>query len=147
MRPIYVRPDFTICSTFYVFCGGTTFHWNGSIRSALSMLGRAIMPSRHRTMVDHCSKVRWHNDQSESGSYRTCGIDTKNMEGQGYDGAAAISRHANGVQKHICERYSSTVCVHCASHSLNLCLLKVGQVPEIRKTVTLMHEIPVFYCD
>ena len=51
---------------------------------------------------------------------RECHIDTNNMVGQGYDGAAAMSGHINGVQKHIREQCPSAVYVHCASHSLNL---------------------------
>ena len=65
------------------------------------------------------------------------------MVGQGYDGAAVMSGH---IQKHIREQCPSAVYVHCASHSLDLCLQKAGQVPDIRKVVTVMHELAVFYC-
>ena len=75
-----------------------------------------------------------------------CHIDTNNMVGQGYDGTAAMSGHINGVQKHIREQCPSAVYVHCVSHSLNLCLLKAGEVPDIRKAVTVIHELAVFYC-
>lgn len=70
------------------------------------------------------------------------------MVGQGYDGAAAISGHINGVKKHIREQCPSAVYVHCAPYSLYLylCLLKAGQVPNIRKAVTVMHELAVFHC-
>ncbi|KAJ8017779.1 52 kDa repressor of the inhibitor of the protein kinase [Holothuria leucospilota] len=69
------------------------------------------------------------------------------MVGQGYDGAAAMSGHKNGVQKHIQDECPSAVYTHCVSHSLNLCLMKAGEVPDINKAVTLMHEIAVFYND
>ena len=72
------------------------------------------------------------------------GLDKANMVGQGYDGAAAMSGERNGVQRHITEKCPSAVYVHCASHSLNLCLSKAAEVPEIRVAVTLMHEIAVF---
>ena len=75
------------------------------------------------------------------------GLDKANMVGQGYDGAAAMSGERNGVQRHIMEKCPSAVYVHCASHSLNLCLAKAAEVPEIRAAVTLMHEIAVFYTD
>ena len=77
---------------------------------------------------------------------RECHIDTNNMVGQGYDGAAAMSGHMNGVQKHIREQCPSAVYVHCASHPLNLCLLKASQVPDIRKALTVMHELAGLYC-
>ena len=37
--------------------------------------------------------------------------------------------------------------VHCISHCLNLCLIKAGQVTGIKKAVTLMNEIAIFYHD
>ena len=74
---------------------------------------------------------------------RECHIDTNNMVGQGYDGAAVMSGH---IQKHIREQCPSAVYVHCASHPLNLCLLKASQVPDIRKALTVMHELAGLYC-
>ena len=75
------------------------------------------------------------------------GIPVSGMVGQGYDGAAAMSGHKSGVQKHIRERCPAAMYVHCISHCLNLCLMKAGQVTGIKKAVTLMHEIAVFYQD
>ena len=37
--------------------------------------------------------------------------------------------------------------VHFISHCLNLCLIKAGQVTEIKKAVTLMNKIAIFYHD
>jgi len=37
--------------------------------------------------------------------------------------------------------------VHCVSHCLNLCLMEAGQVTGIKKAVTLMNKIVVFYHD
>lgn len=42
--------------------------------------------------------------------------------GQGYDGAAAMSGHLNGVQAKIREEYPRALYVHCSPHSLNLAL-------------------------
>jgi len=69
------------------------------------------------------------------------------MVGQGYDGAAAMSGDRNGVQWHIMNECLSAVYVYCAAHSLNLCLTKAAEVPEIRAAVTLMHEIAIFFTD
>jgi hypothetical protein len=38
--------------------------------------------------------------------------------GQGYDGAAAMSGHLNGVQAKIREHYPKALYVHCSAHSL-----------------------------
>jgi len=75
------------------------------------------------------------------------GVDLAYMVGQGYDGAAAMSGDKNGVQKHIAEKCPSALYVHCAAHSLNLCLMKAADVPEIRAALTLMNSTAVFYKD
>lgn len=41
----------------------------------------------------------------------------------------------------------AAIYVHCAAHSLNLCLVKASKQREIRAAITLMHEIAVFYRD
>ena len=73
------------------------------------------------------------------------GIPFSGMLGQGYDGAAVMSGHKSGVQKHIREKCPAAIYVHCISYCINLCLIKAGQVTGIKKAVTLMHEIAVFY--
>jgi Domain of unknown function (DUF4371) len=77
----------------------------------------------------------------------TAGLNKHDMVGQGYDGAAAMSGQHNGVQKFVSADCPSAVYVHCAAHSLNLCLSKAAEVPEIRAAVTIMHEIAIFYTD
>ena len=77
----------------------------------------------------------------------TVSIPVSYMVGQGYDGAAVMSGCKNGVQKHIRDKYSTAMYVHCISHCLNLCLMKAGQVTGIKKAVTVINEISVFYHD
>jgi len=77
----------------------------------------------------------------------TLGVDLAYMVGQGYDAAAAMSGDKNGVQKHIAAKCPSALYVHCATHSLNLCLTKAADVPEIRAAVTPMNSVAVFYQD
>ena len=62
------------------------------------------------------------------------GIPFSGLVGQGYDGAAAMSGHKSGVQKHIREKCPAAMYVHCKSHCLNLCLMKAGQVTGIKKS-------------
>jgi len=78
---------------------------------------------------------------------RDAGLDIHQLVGQGYDGASAMSGVKNGVQKHVMDECPSAAYVHCASHSLNLCLSKAAEVQPIRVAVTLMNDIAVFYCD
>ena len=73
------------------------------------------------------------------------GIPVDSMVGQDFDGAAAMSGQKNGVQKHIRDKCPAAIYVHCMSPCLNLCLMKAGQVMGIKKAVTAMHEIAVFF--
>ena len=43
-----------------------------------------------------------------------------NCCGQGYDRAAAVSGHINGLSVHICKINSKAIYTHCHSHHLNL---------------------------
>ena len=72
-------------------------------------------------------------------------IDISRMVGQGYDGAAAMSGCDNGVQKHISGECPAASYGHCASHALNLCLVKAGTVREIQAAVTTMADITTFF--
>ena len=77
----------------------------------------------------------------------TAGIPVSYMDGQCYDGAAAMSGCKNGVQEHIRDKYPTAMYVHCISYCLNLCLMKAGQISGIKKAVTLMNKIAIFYHD
>ena len=54
------------------------------------------------------------------GGLITLGLDIRNCRGQGYDGAAAVSGHINGLSAHICKINSKAVYRHCHSHRLYL---------------------------
>ena len=69
------------------------------------------------------------------------------MIGQGYDGAAAMSGHKNGVQKFVQDQAPTATYVHCMSHSLNLCLEKSCNNREIQSVITAMRETITFFRD
>ena len=75
------------------------------------------------------------------------GVDSTNTVGQGYDGATVMSGKNNSVQKHTRDTIPTATYVHCSSHVLNLCLAKAASVPPIRSTVTVTHEVAVFFTD
>ncbi|KAH8032940.1 hypothetical protein HPB51_003894 [Rhipicephalus microplus] len=56
-------------------------------------------------------------------SLRSHGFDLNLLCGQGYDGAASMSGHLNGVQAFIRQTASKALYVHISAHSLNLALL------------------------
>ena len=76
---------------------------------------------------------------------RENGVDIGRMVGQGYDGTAVMSGCANGVQKHISDQCPAATYGHCASHALNLCLVKAGTVRQIQATVATMADITTLF--
>ena len=48
------------------------------------------------------------------------GLNIRNCRGQGYDGAAAVSGHINGLSAHICKINNKAIHAICHSHHLNL---------------------------
>lgn len=49
----------------------------------------------------------------------------KKLIGQGYDGAAVMAGHLNGLQAKVREKYPLALFVHCSAHRLNLVLMQV----------------------
>lgn len=72
---------------------------------------------------------------------KNLGLDLNMLRGQGYDGAANMSGRHNGVQAIIRQLYPSAIYVHCASHTLNLCLNTASKILEIRNTFATISEI------
>ena len=48
------------------------------------------------------------------------GLDIRNGRGQGYNGAAAVYGHINGLYVHICKINNKVIYTHYHSHCLNL---------------------------
>lgn len=60
------------------------------------------------------------------------GLDVKNLVGQGYDGASAMSGALRGAQAIVRQRYPKALYVHCSSHCFNLALSEGCSVAEVR---------------
>ena len=63
------------------------------------------------------------------------GLSLSELRGQGYDGTSTMSGHKSGVEARIREKQPKAVYTHCASHSLNLVIVKSCSVPEIRNCI------------
>ncbi len=48
------------------------------------------------------------------------------LRGQAYDGAGAMAGQTKGVAARIRAKYSKSCFSHCASHRLNLCIVKIN---------------------
>jgi Domain of unknown function (DUF4371) len=77
---------------------------------------------------------------------RRAGLDTNNLVGLGYDGAAAMSREFGGVQaefKRVCGPHA--IYVHCVAHAFNLTLVKASDVPAIRNALGVVSTVATFF--
>ncbi|KAK4874632.1 hypothetical protein RN001_013992 [Aquatica leii] len=77
-------------------------------------------------------------------SLKNLDIDCNNMVGQGYDGAAVKKGALNGVQAIIRKSFPRALFVHCSSHSLNLALCHLYNVPSIRNCIETVKAIGNF---
>jgi len=73
------------------------------------------------------------------------GINMHGLIGQGYDGAAAMGGHLNGVRTAIQEQYPEALYVHCAAHSLNLALSKSCSIPLVRNSLGTVRVVAKFF--
>uniref|UniRef100_H3A841 DUF4371 domain-containing protein n=1 Tax=Latimeria chalumnae TaxID=7897 RepID=H3A841_LATCH len=70
------------------------------------------------------------------------GLELSKLRGQGYDGAANMSRMYSGVQVRIAEKELNTRYVHCAAHNLNLVLNdSVRTVTELQNFYGLVETL------
>jgi hypothetical protein len=73
------------------------------------------------------------------------GLELNYLIGQGYDGAAAMSRKFNSTQKHINDKYPMALYIHCGAHSLNLAISFSCNVNDIRNCIGTMQSICNFF--
>ncbi|XP_022175945.1 52 kDa repressor of the inhibitor of the protein kinase-like [Myzus persicae] len=73
------------------------------------------------------------------------GIILEKMVGQGYDGAAAMSGHLNGVQSIVRRTFPRALYVHCSAHSLNLAISDACKISAIRNCVGSVSSVCTFF--
>ena len=73
------------------------------------------------------------------------GLDIRNCRGQGYDGAAAVSGHINGLSAHICKINNKAIYTHCHSHRLNLVIGASCNIQCVRNVFDQIKEISYFF--
>ena len=69
----------------------------------------------------------------------------RNCRGQGYDRAAAVSGHINGLSAHICKTINKAIYTHCHSHHLNLVIGASCNIQCVRNVFDQIKEICYFY--
>lgn len=78
-------------------------------------------------------------------SLQSMNINIELLCAQGYDGAASMSGHFNGVQAKIRDKYPKALYVHCSAHSLNLALSHSCQIQQFRNSIGTIHTICNFF--
>lgn len=72
------------------------------------------------------------------------GLNLNYLRGQGYDGAASMSGHLNGVQSHIAEQFPLAPYVHCAAHSLNLAISSACTEQHVSNCMGTINSVYTF---
>ena len=64
---------------------------------------------------------------------RELGLDMENCRCQGYDGAGNMAEKYQGATTRIRREYEPSTYVHCASHRLNLCIVRSCEILLVKK--------------
>ena len=72
------------------------------------------------------------------------GLDIKHFRAQGFDGAAAVSGHINGLSAHICKINVIAIYTHFYTHRLNLVIGASCNIHPVRNDFDQIKEISGF---
>lgn len=72
-------------------------------------------------------------------------LDVADIRGQGYDGAANMAGKIKGVQARISTLNEKALYFHCASHCLNLCIVKSCENEMVKKMLATMTSLAAFF--
>ena len=74
-----------------------------------------------------------------------CGLNPEYLRGQAYDGAGNMAGKYRGAAVTIQSTCPKAVYVHCAAHSLNLCVVAACGVQSVQNMMSTMVEICLFF--
>ena len=73
------------------------------------------------------------------------GLDLSKLRGKGYDRCSSMSGRENGVQAHEARKWPKAIYSHCASHRLNLVLVRSSEEQAVRNTLSTAQSCAVFF--
>ena len=76
---------------------------------------------------------------------RSYDLDLTKLRGQAYDGAGNMAGPIRGTAAQISAQYPLAFYLHCASHSLNLAVVKSLQVTSVRNMMGIVDRVSVFF--
>ena len=74
------------------------------------------------------------------------GLHLPNLRGQAYDGTGNMAGSVNGTTALIAVDYPLTLYFHCASHFLNVAVVKSLQITSIRNMMRVVETVFLFFC-
>ena len=83
--------------------------------------------------------------QHDSHTARGMAVRATAASGQAYDGAGAMAGLTKGVAARIRAKYPKATYTHCASHRLNLCIVKSCSIREISNMMQTADSISRFF--
>ena len=72
-------------------------------------------------------------------------LDPHLLRGQAYDGAGAMAGKSKGVASRITSKYQKALYTHCASHRLNLCVMKSCALREVSNMMQSAGKVSRFF--
>ena len=78
------------------------------------------------------------------GALRDYALDLGKLRGQAYDGAGNMAGSVRGTAALITSEYPLALYLHCASHSLNLTVVKSFQVTSVRNMMGVVEKVSKF---
>ena len=76
---------------------------------------------------------------------QTHGLDPTKLRGQAYDGAGNMAGKTKGAAALVTSQYPLALYLHCASHSLNLAVVKSLEVASVRNMVGIVNRVGIFF--
>ena len=75
----------------------------------------------------------------------TYGLNPTKLRGQAYDGAGNMSGKTNGAAAVIASQYPLVLYLHCASHCLNLAVVKSLDVTSVRNMIGVVNRVSICF--
>ena len=80
-----------------------------------------------------------------TGFIQSSGLDPIKLRGQAYDGAGNMAGKTNGAAAIITRDYLLALYLHCASHSLNLAVVKSLEVQSVHNMIGIVTRVSLFF--
>lgn len=125
---------------------------DSSNKEQLAIVLRYVHPDNHQIREDLVEFVECDSGvtgraiaEKITESIQSNGLDLSKLRGQAYDGAGNMAGKTNGVAAIISAEYPLALYTHCASHSLNLAVVKSLEVQSVRNMIGVVNRVSLFF--